>query len=768
MRMEEIKDIKIEEEIEKKNGKEKREIDLSTPADFTPPEELYKELISRILTYHPSTDISMIEKAYKVADKAHEGQLRKSGEPYIMHPLNVAIILAELELDKETIVAGILHDVVEDTVMTSEEIAAEFSEEVAFLVEGVTKLTQLKMTTDKIEVQAENLRKMFLSMAKDIRVILIKLADRLHNLRTLKYQSPAKQVEKARETMDIYAPIAHRLGISKIKIELDDLSMKYLMPDVYADLKAQIDERLYEREAYIKRVVADVKQHIDNAKIDAEIDGRVKHFFSIYKKMKNQNKTLDQIYDIFAVRIKVNTVRDCYFALGVIHEMYKPIPGRFKDYIAMPKSNMYQSLHTTLIGPEGQPFEIQIRTYEMHRTAEYGIAAHWKYKENISGTVMQKEEEKLSWLRQILEWQRDTDDNKEFMSFIKTDLDLFTEQVYCFTPAGDVKNLPSGSTPIDFAYSIHTAVGNKMVGARINGRQVPIDTKLSNGDRIEIITSQNSTGPSRDWLNIVKSTQAKTKINQWFKHQFKEENISRGKELILNYCKSKGIDYSMYSKPEYMEKVIKKYNFTDWDSTMAAVGHGGIKEGQVVNKLIEEYNKANSNIPDDKQILEEFSVKKPHGASRSQGGIVVKGADDVAVRFSKCCSPVPGDEIVGFITRGRGISIHRTDCVNVLCMSEADRNRIIDAEWQTDAVESNTYMTEINIYADDRNGILFDITKILSEMNINVNSINSRTSKQGKATITLSFAIKSVEQLNTIIAKIRNVESIIDIERTAG
>lgn len=768
MRMEEIKDIKIEEENEKKSGKEKREIDLSTPADFTPPEELYKELISRILTYHPSTDISMIEKAYKVADKAHEGQFRKSGEPYIMHPLNVAIILAELELDKETIVAGILHDVVEDTVMTSEEIAAEFSEEVAFLVEGVTKLTQLKMTTDKIEVQAENLRKMFLSMAKDIRVILIKLADRLHNLRTLKYQSPAKQVEKARETMDIYAPIAHRLGISKIKIELDDLSMKYLMPDVYADLKAQIDERLYEREAYIKRVVADVKQHIDNAKIEAEIDGRVKHFFSIYKKMKNQNKTLDQIYDIFAVRIKVNTVRDCYFALGVIHEMYKPIPGRFKDYIAMPKSNMYQSLHTTLIGPEGQPFEIQIRTYEMHRTAEYGIAAHWKYKENISGTVMQKEEEKLSWLRQILEWQRDTDDNKEFMSFIKTDLDLFTEQVYCFTPAGDVKNLPSGSTPIDFAYSIHTAVGNKMVGARINGRQVPIDTKLSNGDRIEIITSQNSTGPSRDWLNIVKSTQAKTKINQWFKHQFKEENISRGKELILNYCKSKGIDYSMYSKPEYMEKVIKKYNFTDWDSTMAAVGHGGIKEGQVVNKLIEEYNKANSNIPDDKQILEEFSVKKPHGASRSQGGIVVKGADDVAVRFSKCCSPVPGDEIVGFITRGRGISIHRTDCVNVLCMSEADRNRIIDAEWQTDAVESNTYMTEINIYADDRNGILFDITKILSEMNINVNSINSRTSKQGKATITLSFAIKSVEQLNTIIAKIRNVESIIDIERTAG
>lgn len=766
----ELKEKEFEEMVEEnsKMPKEKRDIDLSTPADFTPPEELYKELIDKVLAYHPSADISMIEKAYKVASKAHEGQLRKSGEPYIMHPLCVAIILAELELDKETIVAGILHDVVEDTIMTSEEIAEEFSEEVAFLVDGVTKLTQLKLTTDKIEVQAENLRKMFLSMAKDIRVILIKLADRLHNLRTLQYQTPEKQIEKARETMDIYAPIAHRLGISKIKVELDDLSMKYLMPDVYNDLVAQIDAKMNEREAYIKRVVADVKKHIDNAHIEAEIDGRVKHMFSIYKKMKNQNKTLDQIYDIFAVRIKVETVRDCYSALGIIHEMYKPIPGRFKDYIAMPKSNMYQSLHTTLIGPEGQPFEIQIRTFEMHRTAEYGIAAHWKYKENISGTVMQKEEEKLSWLRQILEWQRDTSDNKEFMNYVKTDLDLFAEQVYCFTPAGDVKNLPRGSTPIDFAYSIHTAVGNKMVGARINGRQVPIDTVLNNGDRVEIITSQNSAGPSRDWLSIVKSTQAKNKINQWFKHQHKDENISRGKELVSNYCKTKGLDFSKYATLEYMEKVYKKYNFTDWDSIMAAVGHGGIKEGQVVNKLVEEYNKDHTDAPSDSEILEAYSLKRNNHSSHGQGGIVVKGADDVAVRFSKCCSPVPGDEIIGFITRGRGISIHRTDCVNVLCMSEADRSRIIDAEWQTDAAPENTYLTEINIYADDRSGILFDITKVLSESNISVNSINSRTSKQGKATITLSFTIKSVEQLNTIISKIRNIDSIIDIERTVG
>ena len=736
--------------------------------DYQNPELLYKSLIERVRKYHPSADVSMIEKAYHIARDAHKGQTRKSGEEYIIHPLWVGIILAQLEMDKETIVAGILHDVVEDTVMTDEEIRQEFGDEVALLVDGVTKLGQLSYSADKLEVQAENLRKMFLAMAKDIRVIIIKLADRLHNMRTLQYMRPEKQLEKAKETMDIYAPIAQRLGISRIKTELDDLALKYSQPEVFNDLVKQINARKTEREEFVQQIVDEVSTHMKNANIDAEVNGRVKHFFSIYKKMVNQDKTVDQIYDLFAVRIIVDSVKDCYAALGVIHEMYTPVPGRFKDYIAMPKSNMYQSLHTTLIGPEGQPFEIQIRTFEMHRTAEYGIAAHWKYKENITGTVMQKEEEKLSWLRQILEWQRDTSDNKEFMNFVKTDLDLFAEQVYCFTPAGDVKNLPSGSTPIDFAYAIHTAVGNKMVGARINGRQVPIDTKLNNGDRVEIITSQNSAGPSRDWLNIVKSAQAKTKINQWFKHQFKDENISRGKELILAYCKSKGLDYSLYSKPEYQERVYKKYNFADWEATMAAVGHGGIKEGQVVNKLIEEYNKDHTEQPDDKEILEAYALKRTPHSSHGQGGIIVKGADDVAVRFSKCCSPVPGDEIIGFITRGRGISIHRTDCVNVLCMSEEDRNRIIDAEWQQDAVADNTYLTEINIYADDRSGILFDITKILSEANISVNSINSRTSKQGKATITISFSIKSVDQLNAIIAKIRNVDSIIDIERTVG
>ena len=740
---------------------------LKNPEDFENPQELYEKLISIINKYHPSDDISMIEKAYEIAFNAHKEQKRRSGEPYIIHPVSVAIILAELELDKETIAAGILHDVVEDTVLTLDEITEMFGSEVALLVDGVTKLTQLSYSKDKVEIQAENLRKMFLAMAKDIRVILIKLADRLHNMRTLEYMNTAKQAEKARETMDIYAPIANRLGISKIKIELDDLSLKYLEPEKFAEISAQRDGKLLSAEDHIHSLVDKVRKEMEDAGIKARVYGRVKHIFSIYKKMVNQNKSFDQILDLFAVRIIVDSVKDCYAALGIIHEKYKPIQGRFKDYIAMPKPNMYQSLHTTLIGPSGQPFEIQIRTEEMHKIAEYGIAAHWKYKENISGTVMQKEEEKLSWLRQILEWQRDTDDNKEFMNFVKTDLDLFAEHVYCFTPAGDVKNLPSGSTPIDFAYAIHTAVGNKMVGARINGRQVPIDTKLSNGDRVEIITSQNSAGPSRDWLNIVKSTQAKTKINQWFKHQFKDENISRGRELILGYCKSKGIDFAKYNKPEYIEKILKKYNFQDWDSVMAAIGHGGIKEGQVINKLIEEYNKDQKEALANEDIIEEYSQKKMN-RTHGQGGIVVKGVDDVAVRFSKCCSPVPGDEIVGFITRGRGISIHRTDCINVLCMSEADRARIIDAEWQENAVESNTYMTEINIYADDRNGILFDITKILSEANINVNSVNSRTSKQGKATITISFEIKSKEQLNSIISKIRNVDSIIDIERTAG
>ena len=768
----EAKKDEMQVEKEKLESVKRADAAVKTMHDFTSPEVLYKELINSVLKYHPSTDISMIEKAYKVASEAHEGQKRKSGEPYIIHPLCVAIILADLELDKETIVAGLLHDAVEDTWMTYEEVEKEFGSEVALLVDGVTKLGQLSYSADKVEVQAENLRKMFLAMAKDIRVILIKLADRLHNMRTLQYMRPEKQQEKARETMDIYAPIAMRLGISKIKVELDDLSLKYLKPDVYYDLVHKVALRKSEREQFVGAIVKEVKKHMDDANIKAQVDGRVKHFFSIYKKMVNQDKTIDQIYDLFAVRILVDTVKDCYAALGVIHEMYKPIPGRFKDYIAMPKPNMYQSLHTTLIGPNGQPFEIQIRTYEMHRTAEYGIAAHWKYKESSDGKapVGKSEEEKLNWLRQILEWQRDMSDNKEFMSLLKNDLDLFADSVYCFTPQGDVKTLPSGSTPVDFAYSVHSAVGNKMVGARVNGKLVPIEYEIKNGDRIEIITSQNSQGPSRDWLKLVKSTQAKNKINQWYKKELKEDNILKGKEMLAQYARAKGFKIANYTKNQYLEAVLRKYGFRDWDSVLAAIGHGGLKEGQVFNKLVEAYDKENKKNLTDEQVLEAASEtqEKLHIA-KSKSGIVVKGIHDVAVRFSKCCNPIPGDEIVGFVTRGRGITIHRTDCVNVLNMSETDRTRLIEAEWQQpDTKEKEKYMAEIQVYANNRTGLLVDLSKIFTERKIDLRSINSRTSKQEKATISMSFEIGSKEELRSLIEKIRQVESVIDVERTTG
>lgn len=743
------------------------------------PEELYQVLIKRVQLYHPSDDISLIEKAYGVASEAHKEQRRKSGEPYIIHPLNVAIILADLELDKETIVAGLLHDVVEDTIMTESEIETEFGADVALLVDGVTKLENIPLTStqgevwdSKLEMQAENLRKMFLAMAKDIRVIMIKLADRLHNMRTLKYQKPESQQRIARETIEVYCPIAQRLGISKIKVELDDLSLKYLEPEVYYDLVDKIAIRKSVRESYIQGIVDEVSEHIKGAGIKAQIDGRVKHFFSIYKKMKNQNKTLDQIYDLFAVRIIVDSVKDCYAVLGVIHEMYIPIPGRFKDYIAMPKANMYQSLHTTLIGTSGQPFEIQIRTFEMHKAAEYGIAAHWKYKEASDGKKVEgQEEEKLVWLRQILEWQRDTSDNREFMNLLKSDLDLFSDNVYCFTPTGEVKNLPAGSTPIDFAYSIHSAVGNKMVGARVNGKLVTIDYEIKNGDRIEVITSQNSKGPSRDWLNLVKSTQAKNKINQWFKNEFKEENIVKGKELLISYCKAKAVNMPDIMKPDYMEAIMRKYGFRDWDSVLAAIGHGGLKEGQIVNKMVEYYERDHKKELSNEEVLAsiaENSQNSKPASMRSKSGITVKGITDVSVRFSKCCSPVPGDEIVGFVTRGRGVSIHRTDCINVINLPEIERARIIDADWQTPENGGEKYFAEIKIYANNRNGLLADISKALTEKDIDILSMNTRTNKQGLATMQTSFEVRSRDELNRIIDKIRNVESVIDIERTTG
>ncbi len=743
--------------------------------DFMEPGALYKELVGSISKYHPSADISQVEKAYQIARDAHKDQKRKSGEAYIIHPLCVAVILAELELDKETIVAGLLHDVVEDTVMTDEEIAQEFGSEVALLVDGVTKLEQLSYDADKVEIQAENLRKMFLAMAKDIRVILIKLADRLHNMRTLQYMRREKQKKIARETMDIYSPIAQRLGISKVKIELDDLSLKYLEPAAYLDLVEQVAQRKTAQDDYIRGLTEEVRKIIERAGIHAEIGGRAKHFFSIYKKMVNQNKTLDQIYDLFAIRIIVKDIRDCYASLGVIHEHYVPLPGRFKDYIAMPKPNRYQSLHTTLMGSDGQPFEIQIRTEEMHRIAEYGIAAHWKYKEAANGvkSTGNQEEEKLSWLRQILEWQQDLSDNKEFMSVLKSDLDLFSDTVFCFTPDGDVKNLPNGSTPVDFAYSIHSAVGNRMIGAKVNGRLVTIDYTIQNGDRIEVITSQNSKGPSHDWLNIVKSTQARTKINQWFRSELKEENIQRGKDLIIAYCRSKGLDFSLLNKSIYQEKVIRKYGFNNWNACLATVGHGGLKEASVVNRMHDEYLKDHPiTLTDDEVLVQAETLEGSHKnvLVSSKSGIIVHGLHDVAAHFAKCCSPVPGDEICGYITRGRGVTIHRTDCINMMHLNDMEKKRVIDAEWQVgcEGGEHGLYLGEVKIYGNNRTGLLVDITRIFTEREIDINSIHSQTSKQGIATISIAFGTKGKEEMNRIIEKIRQVESVVDIERTSG
>ena len=754
---------------------------IENVGEYVGPEELYQDLIERVRRYHPSDDISLIEKAYAVAEKAHEGQKRKSGQPYIVHPLQVAIILADLEMDKETIAGGLLHDVVEDTFFTKEQLEREFGPDVALLVDGVTKLQKLKYSSDYQEYkdkgmeaqeeQARNLRKMFLAMAKDIRIIMIKLADRLHNMRTLGHMRPDKQLRISQETLDIYSPIASRLGISRIKVELDDLALKYLHPEVYYDLAEKVARRKDERERYVQEIAAQVRKHIAGAGIEGKVDGRVKHFFSIYKKMVNQGKTLDQIYDLFAVRIIVNSIRDCYAALGIIHELYVPVPGRFKDYIAMPKANMYQSLHTTLIGPGGEPFEIQIRTFEMHRAAEYGIAAHWKYKEASDGKKQDtQEEEKLVWLRQILEWQQDMSDNKEFMNLLKSDLDLFSDSVYCFTPRGEVKNLKAGSTPIDFAYAIHSAVGNRMVGAKVNGKQVKIDYKIKNGDRVEVITSPNSKGPSLDWLGIVASASTRNKINQWFRKELKEDNIIKGKDLLAQYCKSRGLTLSSLLKPGYQETVMKKYGFRDWDSVMAAIGHGGLKEGQVANKLAELYELDHQKQLTDEEVLRKVQENVPKARTKAQNAIVVKGVHDVAVRFSKCCNPVPGDEIVGFVTRGRGISIHRRDCVNVSSLPEEDRGRIIEATWSEDSGQSGSegFMAEVNIYANDRSGLLNDITRLFAEADINILRLNTMTSKQRIATITIGFEIENRQQLTDIVGRLINVKDVQAVKRTNG
>ena len=740
-------------------------------------QELFDRLLLNMKRYHPSDDFSVVEKAYQLAEAAHGEQLRVSGEPYIIHPLSVAVILSELELDRETIAAGLLHDVVEDTLYEYKDIAEMFSEEIAHLVDGVTKLEKLEYSSIE-EQQAENYRKMFLAMSSDIRVILIKIADRLHNLRTMKVMPPEKQKIKAQETMDIYAPLSHRLGITKIRYELEDLSFRYMNPEAYYDLKDKIQQKQSEREKFVQGIVEELRGKIQEAGIDGFVEGRPKHFFSIYKKMVGQNKTLDQIYDLFAVRAVVSNVRDCYEVLGIVHEMYKPIPGRFKDYIAMPKSNMYQSLHNTLIGPGGEPFEVQIRTREMHRTAEYGIAAHWRYKEGGEADAQMSDEDraeaKLSWLRQILEWQREMSDNREYLDALKFDLNVYKDHVYCFSPKGEVISLINGATTIDFAYAIHSAVGNKMVGAKVNNRIEPIEYQLKTGDRVEILTSQNSKGPSHDWLKIVKTSQARNKINQWFKKENKDENAARGKEMLEKGAKKKNLVLSELLSPERVKSVLNRYSLTDWESVCAAVGHGGIKEGQIINRLYEEYLRQEGKALADDEALKKLT-SLPESAeervpvkrsSKGNSGIMVKGVGDINVRFSKCCSPVPGDEIIGFVTRGRGVSVHRTDCVNIIHLDDLERHRLIDAEWQLpDRPGENTlFRADICITCDDKMGLLVDISKIFTDEKIDVKSLNARTAKN-EAVFNVTINISSKEQLEKVRARLLATAGVHDVER---
>ncbi|MDN5293419.1 MAG: diphosphokinase / guanosine-3,5-bis(diphosphate) 3-diphosphatase [Eubacteriales bacterium] len=717
-------------------------------------------LLNRVKGYNPNADLDFIRRAYEFAAKAHEGQYRSSGEPYITHPLEVAMILAELELDQESIAAGLLHDVVEDTEYTLDTVEALFGREVALLVDGVTKLGRIEFR-NKMEQQVENLRKMFFAMAQDIRVILIKLADRLHNMRTLKHLREEKQREISQETLEIFAPLAHRLGIYKVKWELEDLALRYLDPEAYYNLVERIAKKRAEREEYIRRVIAILREKLEAVGINAEIDGRPKHFYSIYRKMKEQNKDLDQIFDLIAIRVIVDTVRDCYGVLGIVHTLWKPIPGRFKDYIAMPKSNMYQSLHTTVIGPEGEPFEIQIRTWEMHRTAEYGIAAHWRYKE---GTKTDEEfDQKLSWLRQLLEWQNDMKDAREFMETLK--IDIFSDVVFVFSPKGDVFELPAGSVPIDFAYRVHTDIGHRCIGAKVNGRMVPLDYKLRNGDIVEIITSKQGR-PSRDWLNIVKTSQARNKIRAWFKKEKREENITRGRDLLEKEVKKYGVEPADILKPERLEEVAHKFNIFNLDDLYAALGDGAISPNQVMVKLKEELKK-------EKIILEELSAASPAAGSsggkritkkrRDSVGVKVKGVDNVMVRLARCCNPVPGDPIVGYVTRGRGVSVHRQDCRNVLEKRLGDDSRMIEVSW--DEEHEGSYHVHLEVLAMDRAGLLNDVMSILTEMKISADWVNARGTKNRTATIDLVLELENKQQLDYIMSRIRRVRDVYDVWR---
>ena len=711
-----------------------------------------------IKKYNPNNDAEIVERAYNYASKAHDGQKRVSGEDYIFHPLEVAKILAELNMDNITIAAGILHDVIEDTKCTYEDCKNLFGEEIAMLVDGVTKLGKLEYKT-KEEQQAESLRKMFIAMAKDIRVVLIKLADRLHNMRTLRFMPAEKQKEKAKETMEIYAPIAHRLGISKVKWEMEDLALRYLEPKGYYELVDKVAKKRKEREEEINHVIEILNEKFKEVGIEAHIEGRPKSFYSIYRKMYYQNKSFEQIFDLTAVRIIVDTIKDCYGVLGIVHTLWKPIPGRFKDYIAMPKPNMYQSIHTTLFGTDGQPFEVQIRTWEMHKTSEIGIAAHWKYKE---GRTSQTEfDEKLKWLRQMLEWQKEIKDTREFMETLR--VDLFTDEVYVFTPKGDVVDLPVESTPIDFAYKIHSQIGNRCIGAKINGRITSLDYKLQNGDIVEVITSAVANGPSRDWLKIVKSSQAKNKIRQWFKKEKREENIQKGKELLEKEIRRHGYTSAQLLKQEWMENIYKKFSLHSVDDMYSSLGYGGMTANQVITKLKEEYRKTQKLEEREEESIERQVEKaKERKKKHYSTGVKVKGVENILIRFSKCCNPVPGDEIVGYITKGRGVSVHQKDCPNVADLLN-EEERFIEVEWNSQTKES--YNADVEIRANDRKGLLAEITIIIDESKVNINSFHSRITKDKIAIINFILEINDIEQLNKLIRKFRKIEGVTDVFR---
>lgn len=719
-----------------------------------------EDIIAKAREKKPNFNEEKVRKAYEFAKKEHGDQCRRSGEPYIIHPLEVAYILAELEMDEDTICAALLHDVVEDTPVTNKNIEDMFGTSVAEMVAGVTKLNSLSYSSAQ-ERQVEDYRKMFLAMGKDIRVILIKLADRLHNMRTLKYLARDRQIANAKETMDLYAPLANRLGIYTLKWELEDLSFRYLYPDEFFEIVQGLDKKREERLKFLDKIVQKVKDGLREENIEFEIEGRAKHLYSIYRKMQRDNKTLDEIYDLFAIRILVNSVKDCYAALGVVHELYTPMPGRFKDYIAVPKPNMYQSIHTTLIGPNATPFEVQIRTWDMHRIAEFGIAAHWAYKEanKTKKSNVTVKDDKLAWLRETLEWQKDTLDPDEFLKTLKTE--LFEDEVYVFTPKGDIKTLPKGSTPVDLAYTIHAEIGNKMIGAKINSKMMPILTKLNNGDIVEILTSDNAKGPSRDWLKFVKSSSAKNKIQQWFKKAQREENITKGKEAVEREIKRIGMSHAELFKPQYVQAALDRYKYTNMDDLYASIGFGAISQNKIISRMLEEYRKEHKEEDLEEKIEELVQTKTSHSRP-SKAGIVVKGIDNCLVKLSKCCNPLPGDAIVGYITKGRGVSVHRADCINAKQLV-SEENRLIDVSWYNQGKEK--YDVEVEVLANDRKGLLSDVIKKVDDTKALLMGVNTKTTRERVAIMDLSLEIKDLEELNKVLKALRTVDSVYDVRR---